>query len=61
MIGDWNPRLPFAKLANSTREEIGETVLSTITVIALKDMNTTLASAMETCNEYDKGFAEFAA
>jgi alkylhydroperoxidase/carboxymuconolactone decarboxylase family protein YurZ len=41
----------FAKKLGATREEIRETVLLTLTVVGLKGINTTLASALET---YDK-------
>ena len=43
--------VPFAKKLGASREEIRETVLLTITVVGLKGINTTLASALET---YDK-------
>jgi alkylhydroperoxidase/carboxymuconolactone decarboxylase family protein YurZ len=43
--------VPFAKRLGASREEIRETVLLTITVVGLKGINTTLASALET---YDK-------
>jgi alkylhydroperoxidase/carboxymuconolactone decarboxylase family protein YurZ len=41
----------FAKKLGATREEIRETVLLTLTVVGLKGVNTTLASALEA---YDK-------
>jgi alkylhydroperoxidase/carboxymuconolactone decarboxylase family protein YurZ len=43
--------IPFAKKLGATREEIRETVVLTLTVVGLKGINTTLASALET---YDK-------
>ena len=43
--------VPLAKKLGASREEIRETVLLTITVVGLKGINTTLASALET---YDK-------
>ena len=43
--------VPMAKKLGATREELRETVLLTITVVGLKGINTTLASALET---YDK-------
>jgi alkylhydroperoxidase/carboxymuconolactone decarboxylase family protein YurZ len=41
----------FAKKLGTTREEIRETVLLTLTVVGLKGINTTLANALEA---YDK-------
>jgi hypothetical protein len=61
VIGDWDAAFAFCKDSEFHPAKKSGDGRSTIAIVDLKGMNITLASAIETCIEYDKGFAEFAA